>query len=169
MAKPRNKPQAERDRILISKLYLEGHSQWEIHTKLGISQATVSRDIAILIRYWRISATKNIDTAMQIELTRINKLEMEYWQAWERSKGESKKKSIKQRGHKQQEGADVIPVEISSQVEDRNGDPRYLQGVQWCVETRCKILGINAPIKTETNLTGTLTFADLVKSINEPK
>jgi hypothetical protein len=166
MAKPRNKPQAERDRILISKLYLEGHSQWEIHTKLGISQATVSRDIAILIRYWRISATKNIDTAMQIELTRINKLEIEYWQAWERSKEENKKKSIKQ---KYITSELKQPLEISSATEDRNGDPRYLQGVQWCVETRCKILGINAPIKTETNLTGTLTFADLVKSINEPK
>lgn len=165
MAKPRSKAQAERDRQLISKYYLEGMTQWEIKKKMGISQATVSRDIAILIRYWRLSQLQNIDSAKQIELAKINKLEIEYWNSWDRSKEEFKKKSLKQRLIAETKQ----PLEINSATEDRNGDPRYLAGVQWCITKRCEILGINAAIKTETNLTGTLTFADLVKSINEPK
>ncbi|MDD5343439.1 MAG: sigma factor-like helix-turn-helix DNA-binding protein [Smithella sp.] len=165
MAKPRSKAQAERDRQLISKYYLEGMTQWEIKKKMGISQATVSRDIAILIRYWRLSQLQNIDSAKQIELAKINKLEIEYWNSWDRSKEEFKKKSLKQRVIAESKQ----PIEINSATEDRNGDPRYLAGVQWCITKRCEILGINAAIKTETNLTGTLTFADLVKSINEPK
>ena len=32
------------------------------------------------------------------------------------------------------------------------GDPRFLAGVQWCIERRCKIIGIDAPTKSE--LTG---------------
>ncbi|MFA5194681.1 MAG: sigma factor-like helix-turn-helix DNA-binding protein [Bacteroidales bacterium] len=165
MAKPRSKAQAERDRQLISKYYLEGMTQWEIRNKLGISQATVSRDIKLLFRYWRLSSINNIDQLKQIELVRINKLEIEYWNSWDRSKEEFKKKSLKQRVIAESKQ----PIEINSATEDRNGDPRYLAGVQWCITKRCEILGINAPIKTETNLTGTLTFADLVKSINEPK
>jgi DNA-binding CsgD family transcriptional regulator len=165
MAKPRSKAQAERDRQLISKYYLEGMTQWEIRNKLGISQATVSRDLKLLFRYWRLSSINNIDQLKQIELVRINKLEIEYWNSWDRSKEEFKKKSLKQRVIAESKQ----PIEINSATEDRNGDPRYLAGVQWCITKRCEILGINAPIKTETNLTGTLTFADLVKSINEPK
>lgn len=171
MAKPRSKAQAERDRQLISKYYLEGMTQWEIRNKLGISQATVSRDLKLLFRYWRLSSINNIDQLKQIELVRINKLEIEYWNSWDRSKEEFKRKSLKQKLVKKNKDDPGLPepLEIRTGTEDRNGDPRYLAGVQWCITKRCEILGINAPIKTETNLTGTLTFADLVKSINEPK
>jgi hypothetical protein len=32
------------------------------------------------------------------------------------------------------------------------GDPRFLAGIQWCIEQRCKILGLLAAVKNE--LTG---------------
>lgn len=166
MAQPRAKAQRERDRELISKYYLEGMNQYVIAKKLGITQATVSNDIKVLIRYWRISATNNIDQLKQTELAKINKLEIEYWNSWDRSKEEFKKKSLKQ---KYITNEMKQPLEINSATEDRNGDPRYLAGVQWCITKRCEILGINAPVKTETNLTGNLTFAELVKQVNNDK
>jgi hypothetical protein len=36
--------------------------------------------------------------------------------------------------------------------EQQYGDPRYMASVQWCIQQRCRILGLNAP--TETRLTG---------------
>jgi len=153
MAQPRAKAQRERDRELTSKYYLEGMNQYAIAKKLGTTQATISRDIKVLIRYWRASAAQNINSAKEIELQKINKLEVEYWIAWERSKEETKKKSLKQRGFKKDnEITQLTPVETTAQSEENNGDPRYLQGVQWCITKRCEILGINAPTKTE--LTG---------------
>ena len=45
---------------------------------------------------------------------------------------------------------------------EQTGDPRYLAGVQWCVEQRCKILGLNAPQKVApTDPTGTREYAPL--------
>jgi len=32
---------------------------------------------------------------------------------------------------------------------DSAGDPRFLTGVQWCVEQRCKMLGLLAAVKNE--------------------
>lgn len=31
-------------------------------------------------------------------------------------------------------------------------DPRYMQGVHWCVGKRCELLGLNAPIETNNNV-----------------
>jgi len=61
MAKPRSKSQARRDRRLISELYLKGKRQYEIAEDVGVSVATVSRDIKILARYWQITSKANID------------------------------------------------------------------------------------------------------------
>jgi hypothetical protein len=36
----------------------------------------------------------------------------------------------------------LMPTQSISRGEDPCGDPRYLEGVQWCVEQRCKILGL---------------------------
>lgn len=34
------------------------------------------------------------------------------------------------------------------------GDPRYLAGVQWCIEIRCKLLGIEAPKRVDVTSAG---------------
>jgi hypothetical protein len=94
-------------------MYLRGRRQTYIATKLGISQQQVSYDIKQLRRRWRESSVVNFNEAAQEQLARIDELERTYWIAWERSTTDTKV-----------------------------GNASFLEGVQWCVEQRCKILGI---------------------------
>ena len=43
--------------------------------------------------------------------------------------------------------------EIKKRSEETTlGDPRYLQGIQWCIQERCKILGLYAPVTSNVNI-----------------
>ena len=160
MARPRSKAQRERDRVLVADLYKKGYEQNDIAKVVGICQATVSNDIKALIEDWRKSSLIDINDAQQVELMRINKLEVEYWEAWEESKKEFKSSSVKKKGaipvqNKDGENITVSPIETTLRNENRCGDPRYLQGIQWCINKRCEILGLDTvkvyPVGSDEN------------------
>jgi len=144
--KRRSNGQLARDRLKISDLYLQGKIQAEIADVLELSQATVSRDIAFLQDEWRQSALVNIDDKKAEELAKVDRLEREYWRAYERSceDAETVQQKVKEDGKK----------EATKTAKGQSGDPRFLTGVQWCINKRCEIIGIDAPQKHE--LSGTI-------------
>ena len=124
----------------IKDAYLRGETQASIAARLGLSQPQISRDISTIQRRWRESSLVDINEARQRELERIDALEREYWQAWEASKGEQQRSTASKAG-------DVARAQVVKF--DSAGDPRFLAGVQWCVEQRCKMLGLLAAVKNE--------------------
>ncbi|OPZ76108.1 MAG: hypothetical protein BWY79_01776 [Actinobacteria bacterium ADurb.Bin444] len=105
---------------------------------------------------WLKQATENIATLKARELAKVDGLERTYWAAWERSCREAKRKSLKTEGTITREITDPdgstrfvqqVPAEQVLTTEERVGDKRYLEGVQWCIDRRCKILGVDAPLK----------------------
>lgn len=139
MALPRDTKLREFHRSEIARFYLQGITQIEMAERLGINKNTVTADLKIIQARWRESALVDINEARQIEMARIDQLEREYWRAWENSlRDKITAYTNNQRGN-------------SGKKEQQFGDPRYLQGVQWCIEKRCKILGIDAPDKIEIN------------------
>ncbi len=144
MAKPQSTSQRERDITLISDMYLKGMRQVDIAVKTGHSQSTVSRYINRAIERWQKDQVHNIDAQRTVELEKINNIELEAWNAWERSKSDKETKSKKQTSEDR--------TEVQYRTESLVGDPRFLQQVQWCINKRCELLGLDAPIKTE--LTG---------------
>ena len=159
-ANKRTAIQIERDRREIARLYLRGWKQAEIAERLSgsedreyaLSQQMISYDIKRLIEQWRASALLDLDQAKAEELAKVNQLEVEYWEAWENSKATLKR----QRGQKKVDGQ---LTEQTISVNERDGDPRFLTGVQWCIERRCKILGLDAPSKHDLT-SGGEKFAD---------
>jgi len=157
-----------RDRLRISSLYLSGKTQWEIHEQIGLSQAQVSRDLKALHGEWLKQATGNVAALKARELAKIDALERTYWAAWERSCQEARRKSLRARGTITKSVTDAdgttrfvqeTPAEQVLTTEDKVGDKRYLEGVQWCIERRCKILGVDAPLKVApTDPTGDKSF-----------
>lgn len=145
---------AER-RARVAELYLRQHTQQEIADMLEVDQSLVSLDLKAIQVQWRESALADMNEAKQRELERIDQLEREYWQAWERSQEDAETVTKKQKS-----GEDK--PELSLQKKGQTGDPRFLQGVQWCIERRCKVLGIDAPEKREYSgrLSFELTFKD---------
>jgi hypothetical protein len=141
----RKPSEEERDRRNISRLYLQGLCQADIAKELRLSQPTVSREIKLLIDEWRQERVYDINEAKARELAKVDNLELEYWEAWKRSQENAEteiKKSTKI-------AKDVARQEIQNKTEGQVGDPRFLAGVQWCIERRCLILGVDAPKKTD--------------------
>ena len=120
--KRRSNGQLIRDRRRIADLYLRGWLQVDIAAEVGLSQSTVCQDLKALHKQWVASALVDIDIAKSKELAKIDVLERENWDAWQRSC----------------EGAKT-----------KTGNPRFLQGIERCIERRCKILGLDAPRKQE--------------------
>lgn len=145
-APKRTKFERERDLLEISRLYLQGITQAEIGQRLGVSQPQISYDLRVLRNRWLQSSIVNIDEAKARELARVDHLEREYWDAWEKSKN-----PVKTRGSKKVDGEQV---ESTIQGETGTGDPRYLTGVQWCINKRCEVLGLDAPSKTDVTSGG---------------
>jgi len=146
----------------VTDLYLKGLSYRSIKAVLdeergkSVSIATIGKYINGTIQEWKDERLKALDDIKETELRRINKLETTYWDAWDKSVQEHKKKTDKQKAvpNKKTGGMDVKHAEKSVHSEERYGNPQYLAGIQWCISMRCKILGIEAPQITEVNLRG---------------
>lgn len=132
----------ERDYNLIAELYLKGVYQVDIAAQLDITQSQVSQDLKTIRRRWQKDTAMDLDAAKGRELARIDQLERTYWDAWMRSIGDH----VKTRIETDDDGDAVISRTVVDS-EHLVGDLRCLQGVQWCIDQRCKILGFYAPTK----------------------
>lgn len=171
MAKDRSPSQIERDRTLVSRYYLQGKTQPEIAKLVEISQSTVSRDIKVLEEEWQTERVYNINEAKARELARVDILELEYWEGYERSKLDAitRTRTLKELpAGSEQVGGDKLnkkkpkkggtQQELQEVIKGQTGDPRFLQGIAWCINKRCEILGVDAPKKIEGNLGGEILF-----------
>lgn len=139
MAKRGNTPhEIQQRREQASALYLQGWSQMKIAEMLNVSQRCISGDLKAVQLAWLDSSLRNFDALRAEQLAKIDKIEFEYWQAWERSKEQSVRKMTEQKDETKR--AQVT-------VEDSYGDPRFMQGAERCIMQRCKLLGLDAPVK----------------------
>jgi transcriptional regulator with XRE-family HTH domain len=144
--------QVRQDRVKIAELYLRGCSQAEIAGKLGFTQQQISYDLQIIQREWRKDTSRALDEYKAKELAKIDHTERCYWEAWERSIEEFRSRTIKAKGIKADQKIQAKPEQAEQTIytENRCGDPRFLDGVLKCIERRCKLLGLDAPAKVET-------------------
>jgi predicted transcriptional regulator len=127
----------------ITAMYLRGMKQMEIAEELGISQGLVSRDLSIVQKEWLKERTADFDLLKQKELAKIDELEREAWAEYKRSKNQrSTTMTEKVQGTLM---GDVQKARVTKK--ESLGDARYLGIVQWCIDRRVKILGMDAPTK----------------------
>jgi hypothetical protein len=157
----------ESRRCQVAELFLRGiRRQGELARRLGVDRSTVSRDLKVLNARWKEAAIRDLDAAKGQELERIDLLEQEYWAAWEKSKNGHETTTTEQTTTPEGERN-----KAAIRREEQHGDPRYLAGVQWCIDKRCEILGLKAPHKiAPTTPDGQepyrLTAEDLVQARN---
>jgi len=147
--KKRSKIQVEKDRREIANLYLQGIIQAEIGARLGMTQPMVCYDIKVIKKRWLASSVRDFDEAKARELARIDNVETVAWRQFELSQGDKKSTTVKK-----SEGG----TEATKKIEERLGDPRYLKIVLDCVDRRCKILGVDAPVKQDIAFSGGVVF-----------
>jgi hypothetical protein len=138
----------ESRRCHVAELFLRGvKRQGELAGRLGVDRSTVSRDLKVLNARWKEAALRDLDAAKGQELERIDLVEHEYWTAWENSKQNRETTTTEQ-----VTGGDGDRTRAAIRKEDQHGDPRYLAGVQWCIEQRCKILGLYAAAQVDVRV-----------------
>ena len=121
----------------VAELYLGGKYQVEIARLVGVSQQQVSLDLKAIQKAWFASSIRNFDEVKAEQLAKIDYVERQALDAWERS--------LQPREVTVQE---VIDGEhrinkVSHRKEPQGGDPRYLQIAQRCIDQRCDILGLS--------------------------
>lgn len=124
----RTKEKRECDLKRIAQLRFAGKLQSEIAEELGLSQPIISRDLKELRRRWMKESAKTVDAMIGEEIANYMKLQSIYVQDYQRS---------------------VTPIKDDEGrvVGFLPGDPRYLQGVERCIDKRCELLAIKPPAK----------------------
>lgn len=139
----------------VADLYLAGKTQWEIADLVGITQGTVSKDLAAIRTAWLASAVRDFDAIKSEQLAKIDRVEVIAWAAWERSckdaetrrvesiSGRTVRVTEKTGKHTTKTTTEKLPPleKASKSSVGQSGDPRFLDRIAWCVETRLKLIG----------------------------
>ena len=147
---------AERRARVAERLTRGGRRQFEVATELGISEATVSRDVKAIEAEWHQQAVKDVAERKAVELAKINLVEREAWEAWDRSKQDAETLRVRQRGT----GEDT-ETETEKVVRSQYGDPRFLDVVLECVNLRWKLLGLDKASGASTSCVTVVGGIDL--------
>lgn len=144
----RTPEQRENDLVFCTDLFLKGYSYRQIsdllnkrNAKMGLDYAIVPpmrvyKDLKQLLINWKREHEENIDLYITKELSKLDKIEAELWDAWERSKKRIVSK-IRHSGLK------------TERSETFAGNPRYLDLVLSVQQRRAKLLGLDAPVKVD--------------------
>ncbi|MFN0018634.1 MAG: hypothetical protein ACKVP0_10265 [Pirellulaceae bacterium] len=131
--------------------YLKGWSLSEISQELKVARSTISKDIAAIREEWRCSRADSFHSQQLHELAKIDAIEREVWAQWESSKAEEVTTRAETEVLITEENGRQVrrpgAERVTRVTKIRNADPRYMDTIRWCVEQRCKILGLLAPSK----------------------
>ena len=140
----------ERDLAITAELYLKGYTQHEIKEKINenpeynISQTTIVNDIKEIRKRWLDSQIRDFNLAKVQELAKIDQLERAYWEGWERSV--QQQNTVEVEKHDDQVSGAGAQTATRSRTKrttkTRDGAVDFLQGVERCINLRCKILGL---------------------------
>lgn len=126
--KASNAHELELRRQYVNELYLQGKYQADIAALVAsrfgyeVTQQTISNDLRAVKEQWMRRSTALINEHIAEELAKIDQLEREYQAMFEKSKGKNGR---------------------------RLGDVKYKMRVEWCIDRRCQLLGVDAPKRTE--------------------
>lgn len=151
-AAARDQKQREADRVFIESLMIQGHSYRAIAVKLGevrpysITSTTVRTDGLAIRAEWKAQRLSMMDNHVEAELVKLDKIESEAWDAWERSKRDAVRKKVEREttGKGKRKGE---KVKQSATTEGRDGDPRYLAIIADVSRRRAALLGLDAPTR----------------------
>ena len=152
----RTREQIEFDRAFCADLFLRGYPYREIAKRLNddlakrkmdyrLTESMVYYDIQRLLISWKRDQLESIDQYVTAELQKLDKMEVEAWNAWELSKQKKTKNKTKKAGN----GLMGRQIMTEEATETTSGNPRYLDLLLNVQHRRAKMLGFDAPIKID--------------------
>ena len=104
-------------------------------------------DIQNQLIQWKKERMDNIDDYITQELRKLDKIEVELWDAWNNSK--TGKQRLKERKTGRPLKVDLEHNYSETSVESSAGNPRFLDLLLNVQQRRAKMLGFDAPIKID--------------------
>ena len=147
LIKTRDEAQKERDEAILVNLYFQ---QWPI-TKMSeelqrrngedyrVSYLMIRKTLETAIDKWKEAKIIEIDARKNVELAKLDAIEAEYWQGWRRSLRPHWEKTKKEATGVGATGPVEIDTETIKEYE-RDGDPKWIEGVERCIWKRCQLL-----------------------------
>ena len=147
-----------------STLFLRGSPSHEISERLNedtarrgvgytITKQMVYWDMQQLLIEWKRERMENIDDYVTQELRKLDKMEVELWEAWERSKTGKLREKNRQNAKPRKVLEDSDNPEYygyeETTTETSTGNPRFLDLLLNVQQRRAKMLGFDAPVKIE--------------------
>jgi hypothetical protein len=173
----RTKLQREKDLERISAMRLEEKTLDQIAEEIGISRAQVSYDLKELKKRWREDALANTEELQAVALAKCRHLEKTFWESWDQSKEvreTTTSTTEKTVGTASEGGSASSPLrqKAAMKKEQRDGDPRFLQGVERCRAMECELLGLNAKKGIDLHHSGAIAMTtqerlDLVTEVRK--
>jgi hypothetical protein len=170
--KRRNQVKLARLEIL-SKMFLRGHSVREIRAEVikrlnlrTYSLSTVHRDIQSLLEELKQDRLDNAESALNLELARIDATCEELWEQWEKSKEDYIRTYSSRRGAPTTDsktGESHIKTYGVTSSETNVvglGNPAYIAEIRQQLAERRKLLGLYAADKKD--ISGNVSFASLL-------
>src|SRR6516165_5879203 len=125
--------EVQQRRTTVARLYLQQRTQEEIARQVGVDQGTICRDLKAIQAEWQRQRLDDFHQAKLRELARIDRLERQYWDAWERSCNE-REQTVQEKNS----SPSGDRFKAATRTEARDGNAEFLRGVERCIEMRCK-------------------------------
>jgi len=125
------------DSARLADMYLKGRSQREMIDTLSISRNTVQKALKELQQTWQSQALFDFNAAKAMQLAKVDHLEKVAWEGYH----------LSQQGKTSTTEMSTGRTSFTSETKSVSlaGDSKWLDKVQWCIDQRCKILGLHAP------------------------
>jgi len=129
----------------IAHYYLQGKTQQDMADDFGVSLSTVRRHIKLLREEWKERALYDFSIAKSEELAKVDEIERIAWDQFHKSLAGKEVATTMDNG--------TTVTEMMSRTTTGTSDIKWLDKIQWCVDQRCKILGLHAPKQAVINQT----------------
>lgn len=165
----RTRNQRLQDRAEVGRLSLEGWTNQEIADRItssrsySISRQQVEYDMRLNRREWLKTIIESRDDMVARELARIRLVERNAMNGWMRSLDDTVTKRVGagrrpsgsntpgsgQSSASSGQSSAAGPVNVTQTITTNAGNPTFLGVILQCVDRRCKILGLDAPVESK--------------------
>jgi hypothetical protein len=119
----------------VIRMYLKGIPVMDIAAHFKLERPVIYKDLSLARKIWNKRVDRAARELMSVELAKVDTVEEEAWEQWERSKKDAEEQTV-------DKDADGKVTGKSKKRKGQSGDPSYLAIILKCVDQRCKMLKI---------------------------
>lgn len=135
----------------IADLLVKNCAIAEIARKLELAESTVYKDAKVIEKQWLESVSIEFSERLAREAAKLDRMEAEAWEAWERSKSPEVEESTDTEPSESGKGRHKVKKRTTKKRHS-NGNVHYLYVVDRCIEKRMRLFRLAEPEDDGSNI-----------------